>query len=204
MDLKIYSLLTLFIILFSSGVQAQEKVFSMLRSNFNDQKVFKADFEHTYFDSYTNETLTSEGKIWVSSDKYKLDSENQLLIVDGETSRVYDEVRNRVIISDYSEDDDDFAPSRMLNGVDSTYSISEVRLENGHTKILMTTEDDFALYVRVEILVDENANPISITAYDFSDNEIITSFKNGKFLPKDEDLFVLSYPQNAEIVDTRY
>jgi outer membrane lipoprotein-sorting protein len=204
MDLKIYSLFALLFILGASTVEAQNKVFPKLRANFENQKVFVADFEHTYFDSYTNETLTSEGKIWVSSGKYRLDSESQLLIVDGETSRVYDEARNRVIISDYSEEDDDFAPSRMLNGVDSTYTITEEKLEKGRTKIIMTTEDDFALYLRVEIIVDSKANPISISAFDFSENEIVTTFKNGAFLPKNEELFVLSYPQNAEIVDTRY
>jgi outer membrane lipoprotein-sorting protein len=163
-----------------------------------------ADFEHVYYDSYTKESLTSEGKIWVSSDKYRLDSENQLLIVDGETSRVYDELRNRVIISDYSEEDDDFAPSRMLNGVDSTYTITEEKMTNGRTKIIMKTDDDFALYLTVEIMVNSEAIPISITAYDFSDNEIKTTFKNGSFLLKNSELFELRYPQDAEIVDTRY
>jgi outer membrane lipoprotein-sorting protein len=204
MALKTSSLITLLLLIATIGIQAQDKVFPKLRANFENGKVFVADFEHTYFDSYTKETLASEGKIWVSADKYRLDSENQLLIVDGETSKVYDETRNRVIISDYSEDDDDFAPSRMLNGVDSTYVISEEKLNDGKTKIIMTSDDDFALYITVEIIVDSKANPISITAYDFSDNEIVTTFKKGTFLPKNEELFVLRYPQDAEIVDTRY
>jgi outer membrane lipoprotein-sorting protein len=204
MGLKTYSVFLFLLVLCTSALKSQNPEFDKLRSNFENQKVFTADFVHSYFDSYTNETLTSEGRIWVSSEKYRLDSESQLLIVDGETSRVYDEIRNRVIISEYSEEDDDFAPSRMLNGVDSTYQIREEKLENGQNKIIMTTDDDFALYVRVEIVVDKNANPLSITAYDFSENEIITTFKNGSFLPKNEELFMLKYPQDAEIVDTRY
>lgn len=204
MVLKTSSLITLLVIVFAVSVQAQTKVFPKLKANFDNEKVFVADFEHVYYDSYTKESLTSEGKIWVSSDKYRLDSENQLLIVDGETSRVYDELRNRVIVSDYSEEDDDFAPSRMLNGVDSTYTITEEKMGNGRTKIIMTTDDDFALYLTVEIIVNSEAIPISISAYDFSENEIVTTFKNGSFLLKNEDLFLLRYPQNAEIVDTRY
>ncbi len=204
MALKTSSLISLLLIVFAISVQAQTKVFPKLKANFENEKVFVADFEHVYYDSYTKESLTSEGRIWVSSDKYRLDSENQLLIVDGETSRVYDEVRNRVIVSDYSEEDDDFAPSRMLNGVDSTYTITEEKMDKGRTKIIMKTDDDFALYLTVEIIVNSEAIPISITAYDFSENEIITTFKNGSFLLKNEELFVLRYPQDAEIVDTRY
>lgn len=147
MALKTSSLITFLMIVLSISVQAQTKVFPKLKANFENEKVFVADFEHVYYDSYTKESLTSQGKIWVSSDKYRLDSENQLLIVDGETSRVYDEVRNRVIVSDYSEEDDDFAPSRMLNGVDSTYTITEEKMDNGRTKIIMKTDDDFALYL---------------------------------------------------------
>lgn len=204
MGLKIFSVFALLLLIVASAVQAQDKVFPKLRANFDNEKVFVADFEHTYYDSYTKESLTSNGKIWVSSEKYRLDSENQLLIVDGVTSRVYDEVRNRVIISDYSEEDDDFAPSRMLNGVDSTYTITEEKLSGGRTKIIMKTDDDFALYLTVEIIVDSKANPVSITAYDFSENEIVTNFENGSFLLKNEELFKLRYPQDAEIVDTRY
>ena len=204
MGWKTCSVLAILFLIGAASVSAQNKVFPKLRSNFANEKVFVADFEHTYFDSYTNESLASAGKIWVSSEKYRLDSETQLLIVDGETSRVYDEVRNRVIVSDYSEEDDDFAPSRMLNGVDSTYTIVEETMKKEQTKIIMTTDDDFALYLRVEIVVDKDANPTSITAFDFSENKIVTTFKNGTFLPKNEELFVLKYPQDAEIVDTRY
>ncbi len=204
MDLKTCSLTFLLLIISAVSLQAQTPVFDKLKLNFDQEKVFVADFSHLYEDSYTQERVESEGKIWVSTQKYRLDSENQLLIVDGETSKVYDEQRNRVIISDYVEEDDDFAPSRMLNGVDSTYTVKEEKLGNGRTKITMTTEDDFALYLTVEIEVERNAVPVKITAYDFSDNVITTTFTNGSFLPKNEELFVLRYPQDAEIVDTRY
>lgn len=204
MGLKTYSIVAFLVIIGSGSALAQQKVFPKLKANFADQKVFVADFSHTYTDSYTEESLSSTGKIWVSSDKYRLDSENQLLIVDGATSKVYDRSRNRVIISDYQAEDDDFAPSRMLNGVDSTYTVSEVSLKNGDTKITLATDDDFALYVVVEIIVGKNAVPKSITAYDFSENKIVTTFTNGLFSPKNEALFNIEYPKNAEIVDTRY
>ena len=204
MGSKIYSVIAILLLIGSGNVWAQQTIFPKLKANFEDQKVFVAEFSHLYTDSYTNESLSSEGKIWVSSDKYRLDSENQLLVVNGNTSKVLDRSRNRVIVSDYMEEDDDFAPSRMLNGVDSTYVVNEESLKNGNTKITLTTDDDFALYIKVEIIVDTNVVPKSITAYDFSDNEIVTTFHNGLFAPKNEALFILEYPENAEIVDTRY
>ncbi len=192
------------LLVLSATVFAQNPTFQQLKTKFQEGMVFSGDFSHSYYDSYTGETLTSAGEIWIGEQSYKLKSEGQLLVVDGLTSRVYDEQRNRLIISDYSEDDDDFAPSRMLNGVDSTYTIAEENSGGGKKTIILETEDEFALFIRVEIVVDSNINPVSITAYDFSENVITTRFKNGKFIKDNGQLFVLTYPKDAEIVDTRY
>ncbi|MFA5669791.1 MAG: outer membrane lipoprotein carrier protein LolA [Balneolaceae bacterium] len=200
---KIVSLLFV-LFLFSTQMLAQHPAFDQLKTRFQEGMVFSAGFSHTYYDSYTGETATSNGKIWIGEQSYKLKSDDQELVVDGLTSKVYDEKRNRLIISDYSEDDDDFAPSRMLQGVDSTYTVSEKQAGKGNTTIVLETEDDFALFVRVEIVIDSNINPISIVAYDFSENVITTRFQNGKFLNNKGQLFLLKYPKDAEIVDTRY
>lgn len=124
-------------------------------------------------------------------------------MVDGENSRVYDPNRNRVIIDTYYPEDDDFAPSRMLSGIDSTYTVSEER-DGNQTKISLTTDDDFAVFVEVEILLDAQLRPLEIKAWDISDNEIVTAFTNGDFQQPKSGLFELSYPNNAEIVDMRY
>lgn len=207
-DLKTYNKslfsLAVAVLLLSTTLFAQNTSFNQLKTKFQEGMVFSGDFSHSYYDSYTGETITSEGEIWIGEQSYKLASEGQLLVVDGLTSRVYDEQRNRLIISDYSEDDDDFAPSRMLNGVDSTYTVTEKNSGSGKKTIVLETEDEFALFIRVEIVVDRNNNPVSITAYDFSDNVITTRFKNGKFIKDKGQLFMLTYPKDAEIVDTRY
>ncbi|MEX0608761.1 MAG: outer membrane lipoprotein carrier protein LolA [Balneolaceae bacterium] len=188
--------------LFFSGVNAQTPNFDELRSKFDQGLVFEAAFKHEFTDSYTGEVMYSSGNIWIDSVGYRLESEDQLLVVDGEISRVYDSTRNRLIISEYNPEDDDFAPSRMLKGVDETYSISEEPVENG-TKVILNTDDDFAIFLRVEILLDEQQNPLEITAYDISENIIVTSFKNGSFIEMDEGLYNLNYPEDAEIVDLR-
>lgn len=187
-----------------SSVQAQTPVFDKLKDKFDQNLVFKAAFEHTYLDSYTEESINSSGLIWIDKSGYKLESEDQLIVVDGEISTVYDGLRNRIIVSEYDAEEDDFAPSRMLSGIDETYSASEKMIDNGSTEITLVTEDDFAIFVKVEIVVDRNLKPIKITAYDIADNIIITSFKNGEFETRDAKTFKLEYPEGAEIVDMRF
>ena len=208
MDLMVYkfrkSLLLVILIAVAVPVKAQTPVFNQLKTIFNEGRVFKASYSHVYEDSYTNERITSEGQIWIAEKAYKLESDGQVLIVDGVTSQVYDEYRNRVIISDYVEEDDEFAPSKMLKGVDSTYTVVEKKNQDGTTSITMQTDDDFALYMEVVITVDRNGKPVTIQAVDFAENKIITSFSKGTFLNPSDNLFVLNYPEDSEIVDTRY
>lgn len=190
------------VMVFTSDIAAQNSDFDKLKTKFDEGLVFEAEFDHELTDAYTEEVMRSSGKIWINQDGYKLESEDQLLVVDGEISRVYDSTRNRVIISEYIPEDDDFAPSRMLKGVDSTYSISEEE-NNGQTKVTLESDDDFAIFLSVEILLDEQQNPLEITAVDISENLIITTFKNGAFVEMKETAFSLEYPEDAEIVDLR-
>ncbi|RNC83960.1 MAG: outer membrane lipoprotein carrier protein LolA [Balneola sp.] len=203
-SIKLLAVIFSVLLIFSETGKAQSPAFDELRGKFADNQVFTSSFEHTYIDSYTGETSTSTGVIWIDQVGYKLEGDHQLILVDGELSKVYDELRNRLIISEYDPDEDDFAPSRMLSGLDDTYTPAQESLDNGNTLIVLTTEDDFEVFVRVEIEVDSNLEPLKITAYDFAENVIITTFENGEFISRDENLFTLDYPDDAEVVDMRF
>ena len=190
-------------LILTTELTAQTPQFDQLKQKFEDGNIFSADFHHELTDSYTGEIISSTGKIWIGSNTYKLESEDQLLVVDGETSKVYDEDRNRLIIDFYYPEDDDFAPSRMLQGVDSTYTVSEEKTSSG-ALITLESTDEFSVFTLVEIHLNREGNPDKITAYDISENVIITTFSNGSFQKADDDLFELSYPDDAEIVDLRY
>ncbi|SMO69731.1 LolA family protein [Gracilimonas mengyeensis] len=187
----------------TTSLIAQTPNFDQLKERFESGEVFVADFNHTYTDSYTGESVSSSGNIWIDKNRYKLQSEGQTVVVDGKFSRVYDMNRNRVIIDYYEPEDDDFAPSRMLSGIDSTYTVSEESLRN-QTKITLESTDDFAVFVQVEIMLDRQNRPVKITAWDISDNEIVTRFEEGKFVGSQSGLFELEYPADAEVVDMRY
>ncbi len=191
-------------LVFSTSLFAQT-TFEQLREKFKGDQIFFAEFTHTYLDSYTQESTNSSGEFWINISSYKLTSEQQTIVVDGELSQVYDANRNRVIISEYEAEDDDFGVlSRMLSEKDEEYTSSESALENGNTLITLETEDDFATYLTVEIEVDTTLQPIKITAYDIAENIIITTFEKGAFLQNDPTLFDFNFPEDAEIVDMRY
>lgn len=196
------------VLLYCAGpVQAQtagsQSAFEELTQKFENGRVFHADFTHTYIDSYTGNSSTQSGEIWIGKESYKIVTPSQLVAVNGEISRVYDNERNRLIISEYVPEDDDFAPSRILNGVDSTYTINQQQeMEDGQI-IKLSSNDPFALFSDVEITLNENGVPEKIFVIDTADNEITTTFSEGAFINRQPDMFEITYPENAEIIDMR-
>lgn len=198
---------TLFLILlfvgFSPSVSAQVSPFSQLKQKFENGVIFKADFHHQSIDSYTQDTVSSRGRIWVGERQYKVRAQNQSVVVNGKTSMVYDENRNRVIVSKYVPEEDDFAPSRILNGVDSTFTVEAEEEQQNQIYIRLASDDPFAIYQKVEIYLTKALVPKKIRAVDPVENVITTTFDEGKFISQKKDMFLLDYPDDAAIVDMR-
>jgi hypothetical protein len=201
-----YLLLFLLFLYLPAGVSAQSDTpqFDRLKSQFENQKVFFADFTHEYNDTFTGEQQLTSGTIWVGKNKYKVNSGSNVMLVDNDISRVYDASKNRVIISEYVEEDDDFAPSRMLQGVDDSFNVRELRLSNGQTVIQLESDDPFSIFVNVTIYLDTSAIPIRIEALDQVENELVTVFSEGRFIDESVALFEKNYPDNAEWIDLRH
>lgn len=178
--------------------------FDDLKNRFEQNEVFSASFIHEFNDTFTGEQQITEGAIWVGNNRYKIVSGNSIMVVDGEISRVYDGNKDRVIISEYEKDEDDFAPSRMLQGVDDSYTVSEEAAGNGQTKVHLSTEDQFAMFRSVTIWLNAAGTPIRIEAIDQVDNELITYFSDGSFAEETEDVFRFQPPEGAELIDLRH
>lgn len=200
--LRIYSTI-FFTVVLASPLSAQQSTLEELRERFEKGEIFQGEFTHRYIDSYTQDTISSQGTIWVGEDRYKVRTQSQSVVVDGKTSMVYNDNRNRVIISNYDPTEDDFAPSRILSGIDSTFTVSHQEKQDGHIYLQLVSDDPFAIYQRVEIVLSLALNPQTIEALDPADNIIITRFEEGQFIKIRQGMFHLDYPAGAEIVDMR-
>lgn len=178
--------------------------FDQLKQRFENDFIFKSDFTHEYNDTFTGDQQVTTGVIWVGKEQYKMRSGESIMLVDGEISRVYDNSKNRVIISDYVEEEDDFAPSRMLQGVDDSYTVEEFENKEGKAVIELTSDDPFSIFLNVSIFLDESGIPIRIVAIDQVENELITYFENGEFIEIIPEIFQFQYPEDAEMIDLRH
>jgi outer membrane lipoprotein-sorting protein len=187
----------------AQGGSTGNKMFDTLRARFASGELFHSQLNHSFIDSYTGDTLTTLGEVWIDKGRYKLSMRSGLVIVDGNTSHVYNSEKNQVIISPYNPDEDDYAPSRFLHGSLKEYSIKNGANNGRNSVVVMTSDDPFALFTVIDIELDEKALPIRITAVDQSGNVIISRFSFGTFLKQDAQVFTLSYPKSAEIIDLR-
>jgi outer membrane lipoprotein-sorting protein len=187
----------------AQGESTGNKMFDTLRSRFASGELFHSQLNHSFIDSYTGDTLTTLGEVWIDKDRYKLSMRSGLVIVDGNSSHVYNSEKNQVIISPYNSDEDDYSPSRFLHGSLKEYTIKNGPNNGRNSVVVMTSQDPFALFSAIEIELDDKALPIRITAVDQSGNVIISRFSFGTFLKPDAQVFTLNYPKSAEIIDLR-
>ncbi|MEX0593556.1 MAG: outer membrane lipoprotein carrier protein LolA [Balneolaceae bacterium] len=199
---RITAWMVLFLVGFASIVEAQHPHFDRLQERFANGEMLTANFVHTYQDSYTGEQNRSDGEIWIAQNAYRVEDPRQTMIVDGEISRIYDAVRNRLLINTYIEEEDDFAPSRMLQGVREVYDVSEVESRSG-ISIRLTTDDPFELFYEVEIILTPEGVPLEIRALDQADNLLTTRFESGRFTSVDSAMFELDLPGDVERIDLR-
>jgi len=183
---------------------AQTPRFDELKSKFETGQIFSADFRHQYNDAFTGEQTVTEGKIWIGKEKYRIEADNQVMVVNGDLSKVYNRARNRLIISPYIEEEDDYAPSRMLQGVDDSYIVSEKSSDSGNPVILLENEDPFAVFEQVQITLDAEEMPREIEAIDQAENRLVTQFNNGRFIDRENSIFEMDVSGSAEIIDLRH
>ena len=174
-----------------------------VRQQFNKGKVLHAQMIHVFEDSYTGEVETTQALIWISKEKYKIRADEQTVLVDGRTSRVYNERQNKLVISQYEPEEDDFAPSRFFSGEDEIFKVTKTERKQNMISITLQSEDPFEMFTMVTILLDENLTPVEINAVDQMDNYMRTTFTDTMYLEYSDTFFDPDFPQDAEIIDLR-
>ena len=174
-----------------------------LRQEFAREIMFRAELSHFFTDSFSGETTEVYGTIWFARDGYRIETPDQIIVVSGDVSTVLNIRQNRLILSHYDAEEDEFAPSRFFSRENDNYVSTDRTNPDGSTTIHIASDDPFDLFQHVEIRLNRDGNPVQIEAVDQMENTIRTMFRFGRFLPFDANQFTLTPPQGAEIVDLR-
>jgi outer membrane lipoprotein-sorting protein len=186
-----------------AGAVEPENDLDRVRALFREGQVLHALMTHELTDSYTGETQEVSGVLWISSDKYKIRADHQTVLVNGVISMVYNERQNKLIISEYEPEDDDFAPSRFFSDDDELFRVTGTKQDGNGTEFTLSPEDPFEIFTEVIIRLGTDLTPDHIRATDQMDNLLVTRFTGARFLDYSDEFFEMEYPEDAEIIDLR-
>lgn len=180
-------------------------VLDRISTRLQQGEVFHAQMQHQFVDGFTGDEVLTEGEVWVAADGYKIITDTQHISVQDDVSTVYNLREQKVIISTYYPEDDDFAPSRLLGSYSDRFSITGVETpEEGYKRITLESTDPFEVITNARLLIDESSLlPVGMFAEDQTSNTYETSFSEGRFTALSETDFSLDWPEQAEIIDLR-
>ena len=167
-------------------------------------EVFTARMNHRFLDGFTGEEVSSRGQVWVGADSYKIVTDAQLISVTGRLSTVLNIAQNQLILSNYSPEEDDFAPSRFLGSYQDRFTVSRVEPQGRFTTVTLVATDPFELITLARITLEENSLlPYEMYAEDLNDNRFFITFEEGRLIQGSDRTFRFDWPETAEVIDLR-
>jgi chaperone LolA len=141
--------------------------------------------------------------------KYRIETDQQIVVTDGVTSWLYSKVNNQVIIDKYREDKDISSPEKFLLSISDEYIPVILRTERNEGKkiyiLKLTPRDENSSIESAKIWVVEGDLQITrVEITDISGTVTTYSVKSIKMNSGVEDsIFKFSIPSGVKVVDLR-
>jgi chaperone LolA len=213
----IFRLLSLLCLILFIGIQdgaADEKrardIIKKVNERYKKLKSLQADFEQTYTWDLAGETQTVSGTIYLNNaNKYRIETDEQLVITDGKTVWSYTESDGHVIIDRLNNTQGNQLPKEILLQYSKEFEpdfVKEELIEGQKTYLLnLKPKEDEGLIISMKVWVDAKTWVTrKIEQIDLNDNTNTYIVRNIVEDPKlDPKLFEFEMPGDAEIVDLR-
>lgn len=196
--------------LFGADAKKAKEIIQRVQKKYDALTSLKADFEQVYHWDLANETQKVRGKIYLQTgNKYRIETETQLIVTDGETVWTYSEPDQQVIVDLMSHSQENPLPRDLLFQYSEEYNPVEMQDEklNGKAvymiRLAPKDEEAFIRSMRVWIQKD-NLFAVKIEQVDINDN-INTYFIDHieENMPLEAGLFQFQVPEGAEVIDLR-
>lgn len=141
--------------------------------------------------------------------KYRLESEHQTLVTDGQTVWAYSPVNKQVVIDTYKENQNSISPDQFLLNLPANYYATVLGTEPGSPARLvllkLVPKDDRSFIKSVKLWVDEQSWVVrKILIADVNETETTYTIENLKLnTPINDTTFTFSPPPGTEVVDLR-
>ena len=172
--------------------QDADAVFDRLQQKYASLDGLRAQFTQTMSSAYSEDVVSSSGMLVLQGDRYRVETDAQILVADGEATYVYLPSQKQLIINDLVEDETSFTPTEFLMNYDERFDVQSIETVqvNGqrHHKLDLTpkTSDSFfreatiwvrdrdMIITRLEVL-DVNETRMQFTLDEVELNPVIDS-----------------------------
>ncbi len=208
-------LMTIFICIQSLSLFASDKkadeIIKKVKDKYDDLKTFHAEFTQNSYWKLADNVHEQKGKIWLKgNDKFKIETEDQIVVSDGKTIWTHSQFNNQVIIDNVEKSGEDVRlPKDIFFKYSEDYTpifIQDKKIDNHDCRVVelrAKTEDIFIKYMKIWINLKLSV-PIKIEQVDINGNSNTYFLKNIQLNDTiNDDLFIYKVPDSVEIIDMR-
>ncbi len=188
-----------------------DKLIKKFQKKYQSVNALKVDFKQISEFKLTGIKNEIFGTLYMTKDdKFRLETEDQVIVSDGKTFWRYNKLDNQVLI-DYAKksQQDVFLNNFLFHISDLYYSqIVQEYKENNHKIFVVkltprNSDDSFFQYIKVWIQ-DKSWLLQKVMYVDYNDNESIYEIEKLEINPPiDDKIFSFQIPQGVEVVDLR-
>ncbi len=192
-----------------AGKDADEIV-RKVHKNYERLKTLQVDFVQSIYWSLAEEEQQVEGKLYLSEgNRYRVETDNQIIVTDGKTVWTYSKDRHQVIINHLATSKENPLPRDLLLKYTRDFKaklIGEIKINDRpcyEIEFVPKSEDDFI--VRTRIWVDKKRwLALKIEQEDINENITRYVLKNFQInQPLDAKLFTFTITEDMEVIDLR-
>jgi outer membrane lipoprotein-sorting protein len=204
----VFSLLGWFLPFFLNGGEiSPEKVIRNMEKTINSSKIIRVLFDETYIWKLTGEASSITGELVMQDDdQFRIITDDQTIVSDGDTLWTYSKPSNRVIIDHLTDSDEVLLPRQIFFYYTKDFQVrmkgeEEIRSNDCYT-LEFTTKSGDSYIPKVKVWIDkEEWLPRKIEQTDLNNNRTIYLLRDIQIgLEMNNSIFQFIIPDSAEVI----
>ena len=195
----------------ASPALAQTNALSLsdVQEAYDDLEGLRASFTQLISSDFAGDTTRVEGTVLLSGNKYRVQTPDQTVITNGETTWIYTPADSQVVINDAGNEATQVTPKTFLTASSDRYRITEsqsvTRAGAPHQKLAVTATDSTSRFEAAVLWVREADRVVTrMQATDRNGSTLDLRLGDITVNPTLEDSsFAFSPPNGVEVVDLR-
>ncbi|RKY82143.1 hypothetical protein DRQ07_02095 [candidate division KSB1 bacterium] len=195
---------------FVIAAETPDQIIKKIESNFNKFGIMQITFNETYLWSLTGEKNSTNGVLLLKGkDKFKVTTDDQIIVSDGKNLWTYSKPSKRVVIDKLKKNDNTLLPRKIFLTYTNDYQSFLKGSEKINGKecwvIKFTDEKGDKLFPELTVWVDkEEYFPRRIEQKDLSNNTTVFTILDIKTEIETTDRdFIFSVPEHVQVIDLR-